>query len=352
LHLHNGLVTELATLISQHRGPETDEFQREIEGLAKLTNIAAPALHAIQMLYEINTLMVPIVNITWPWDKEDKGMYAMEASNWSPEHSQRPLLGPLRFGCTGIIATDKTDGTVYHARNLDFSFANYLQPMTYTGIFTKGGKEIFRAQTIAAYSSILTGMRKGSNGYTIEINTRFLDHWGGNKQMFQNLFTEKRPLSGWTKRKILENHDNYEDAVEAFSHTPYVATEYNIIAGVKKGVIIGRNPDGPAYTIPLEDKKYIIMTNFDYVYHDIREWFDPTGGKGLLHPRRQAAEKILKAADTLTPEVLFGTLTDFEVMAKDTIFQAIMNVEKGLWNVSLPNCAACGRSSPLASIVV
>eukprot|EP00729_Bicosta_minor_P008332 gene8332-25274_t len=27
-------------------------------------------------------------------------------------------LGP---GCTGIIATDKTDGTVNHARNLDFS---------------------------------------------------------------------------------------------------------------------------------------------------------------------------------------------------------------------------------------
>merc|ERR1712070_1119555 len=209
------------------------------------------------------------------------------------------------------------DGTVYHARNLDFSFAEYLQPLTYTGVFTKGGQEVFRAQTIAAYSAVLTGMRKGPNGYTIEINTRFGDHIGANVDLVENIFTKKAPLSGWTKRKILENHDNYEDAVEAFSHTPYVATEYNIIAGVKKGIIIGRNPDGPAYTIPLNKSKYIIMTNFDYIYHDIREWFDPTGGKGIGHPRRIAAEKILKAADILTPGVLFGALNDFEVMAKD-----------------------------------
>merc|ERR1719213_770385 len=142
---------------------------------------------------------------------------------------------PIRFGCTGIIATDKEDGTVYHGRNLDFSFAKYLQAMAYTGIFTKNGTEVFRAQTIAGYASILTGMRKGPNGYTIEINTRFPDHVGGNGEMWKNLFRTKKggnkaDLSGWTKRKILENLDNYEDAVEAFSITPYVGSEYNIVA--------------------------------------------------------------------------------------------------------------------------
>lgn len=352
MHLHNFVVTGLANKIAKARGPEPEEFMREIEGIAKATNIPVNAIHTIQMLYEINTLMVPIVNITWPWDAEDRGMYALEAKNWTTADEERPLLGPLRFGCTGIIATDPNDGSVYHARNLDFSFAKYLQALTYTGVFTKGGKEVFRAQTIAAYPSVLTGMRKGPNGYTIEINTRFLDHWGGNKQMFHNLFTEKRNLSGWSKRKILENVDNYEEAVDAFSTTPYVASEYNIIAGVKKGIIIGRNPDGPAYTIPLNKSKYIIMTNFDYVYHDIREWFDPTGGKGIFHPRRQAAQKILDAASAITPDVLFSTLNNFEVMAKDTIFQMIANPEKGLWNVSLPACTACGRSDSRAFVVV
>merc|ERR1712070_539519 len=247
-------------------------------------------------------------------------------------------------GCTGIIATSDEDGTVYHARNLDFSFAEYLQPMTYTGIFTKGGSEIFRAQTIAGYAAILTGMRKGPNGYAIEINTRFPDHWGGNSEMIKNVFTNKISLSGWTKRKILEEQDNYEDAVEALSTTPYCSTEYNIVSGVKKGTILGRGADGLAYQMPLieSDKKYIIMTNFDYNWGDIREMFDPTGGNGIFHPRRKPAQDLLDNADSITSELLFDVINDYAVMAKDTIFQVIMNVETGLWNASLPECTKCG----------
>jgi len=222
--------------------------------------------------------------------------------------------------------------------------------MTYTGIFTKGGSEIFRAQTIAGYAAILTGMRKGPNGYTIEINTRFPDHWGGNSEMIKNVLANKITPSGFTKRKILEEHDNYEDAVEAFSTTPYGATEYNIISGVKKGTILGRSADGLAYQMPLSEsgKKYIIMTNFDYNWGDIREIFDPTGGNGIFHPRRKPAQDLLDNADSITADLLFNVLTDHAVMAKDTIFQVIMDVETGLWNASLPNCTKCG--TPQSSI--
>merc|ERR1712070_1369493 len=218
------------------------------------------------------------------------------------------------------------------------------QPMTYTGIFTKGGSEIFRAQTMGGYTAVLTGMRKGPNGYTMEINTRFTDHVGGNSEMIKNVFTNKITPSGFLKRKILEDIDNYEDAVEAFSTTPYGATEYNIVAGVKKGTILARNPDGLAYQLPLSEssKKYIIMTNFDYIWHDVKEIFDPTGGKGIFHPRRKPAEALLDNADSMTPEVMWNVINDFEVMAKDTIFQVVMNVETGLWNASLPNCTECG----------
>merc|ERR1719291_1020034 len=266
---------------------------------------------------------------------------------------QEQLSGfPIRFGCTGIIAWDRQDSTVYHARNLDFSFAEYLQAMAYTGIFKKNGAEVFRAQTIAGYTAILTGMRKGANGFTVEINTRFANHLGANKLMFHNLFTEKRNFSGWTKRKIMENFDTYEGAVEAMSSIPYVATEYNIISGVKKGTILARDPGGLAYRLNLDKNKYIIMTNFDYIYHDIKEWFDPTGGYGIGHPRRVAAEKILNASNAITPDVLFGALNDFGVMANDTIFQALMNVQTGGWNVSLPACGACGRGSDSTAVVV
>ena len=68
---------------------------------------------------------------------------------------------------------------------------------------------------------------------------------------------------------------------------------------------------------------------------DVREWFDPTGGR-IGRPRRIVAQQQLNASNVLTPQVLFDTINHPGVIA-DTIFQAIINVEKGLWNVSQPD---------------
>jgi len=84
------------------------------------------------------------------------------------------------------------------------------------------------------------------------------------------------------------------------------------------------------------------MTNFDFFWKDVREYFDPTGTKpgGIFHPRRVLAQNILNATldagNALTPEVLFSTINAPGVLA-DTIFQAVINVEKGIWNVSQPD---------------
>lgn len=324
---NNTVVLHLAKKISDERGPENDELMGEIRGIAKVSGIPEYAIHAAQLLYELQTLMVPITNITWPWDME------------GADEAVVPELP--RFGCTGIIAKNEADGTVYHARNLDFSLAKYLQHMAYNAVFTRGGKEVYTAQMIAGYSAVLTGIKRGSNGYTIEINTRYGGKFGTNKELFKHLFTEKRPISGWVKRETLDNITDYEDAVQHLSTTPYAATEYNIISGVKKGVILARDPDGLAYKLELGDNRYIIMTNFDYVYHDIKEWFDPTCMKGIGHSRRKGAEKILDKSATLTPELLFSVLNDEGVIATDTIFQAIMNVERNQYNTSLPHCKEC-----------
>lgn len=334
-YANSSVVLDLAKQVSEHRGPENDELQGEINGIAKASGIPDFAIHAVQLLYELQTLMVPFNNITWPWG---------ESTAFNALMHQLDLVS--LFGCTGIVARNAEDGTVYHARNQDFSFAKYMQNMTYVGVYTKGGQTLFRAQQIAAYSAVLTGVRMGPNGYAIEQNTRYLDHKGGNSEMFKHLFTDKRITSGWTKRKVLETIDNFEDAVEAFSTTPYAATEYNIMSGVQKGTILARNPDGLAYTLDLsDDTPYIIMTNFDYVYHDKKEWLDPSGVKGIGHSRRVGAEKILNktlaAGGALTPELLYAVINDDGVMAKDTIFQAIINVEKGLWNATLPFCESC-----------
>ena len=137
---------------------------------------------------------------------------------------------------------------------------------------------------VAGSAGMVTGMRRGANGYAIERNTRYTDHFGGNGEMLKHLLSG-RTLNGWTLRKILETKPDYEGAVNALHTEPYASTEYAIISGVKKGTIISRNPDSVAYVQTLgqhnyqERDDYIIMTNFDFFWNDVREYFDPTGGQ-------------------------------------------------------------------------
>ena len=81
---------------------------------------------------------------------------------------------------------------------------------------------------------------------------------------------------------------------------------------------------------------YILVTNFDFFWHDLREWFDPTGGYSIGH-RRVEAQKLLNATKegSLTSEYLYEVISSKGVasgpdQSDGTIFQAIINVEKSL----------------------
>ena len=71
----------------------------------------------------------------------------------------------------------------------------------------------------------------------------------------------------------------------------------------------------------------------------MREYFDPTAGfpKTNKHVRRKTAQMALNASAAITRDVLFETINAPGVLA-DTIFQAVINVEHDVWNVSQP-CA-------------
>lgn len=171
--------------ITDVRGKETEEMQREIQGLSSASKLPLKFVQAIQALYELQTLMVPIVNFT---KMEEHGLLNFPNGTFENEipkafkilKEKIPWRGP---GCTGIIATDSTDGTVNHARNLDFTPVPFMTNLVYTvcfslcfytsfffffvnlvsfeqlitrsfrlpvqGIFKKGGKELFRSQMVA-----------------------------------------------------------------------------------------------------------------------------------------------------------------------------------------------------------
>jgi hypothetical protein len=117
-----------------------------------------------------------------------------------------------------------------------------------------------------------------------------------------------------------------------------------IVSGPKEGAILAKEANGKiAFKQTLEADKvrenaYIIITNFDFWDNDFRAFFDGTAGhKG--HPRRLVAIKHLEAQEALTEEILWETLNLDGVLAitsDSTIAQAVMNVEKGYFNVSGP----------------
>lgn len=258
------------------------------------------------------------------------------------------------LACTGIIAQD-SDGSVYHARNLDIgpgtrknqSFAHWYQNITFNGVFTKGGKEIFTGQMTAISPLVLTGIRRGPNGYSTEINTRWLDH--GVQAVMEHLFKEHREPSGWLVRKVMENNVNYEDAVQAMSNAKFASPLYILMSGVKKGVILAHDPDSLAYKLEFGKKRYIIMTNYDYISPtkhksstvNSKAWLDTVELNGFGQRQRLAADTIMNASKNVTAELLHQALNDKAVISSETIFQAIINVEKDMYKSTLPHCLDC-----------
>ncbi len=307
------------------RGPEPDSVMRgEIEGIVAATRLPAKFVQGVQSLYELQTLMVPIVNGSTRQDPLPRRYRALE--RW-------PLRGP---GCTGIVATNAADGTVVHARNMDLAPVNLFAPLVYEGVFTRNGSVVFRAEMVAGYVSLLTGYRPGA--YVVERNTRYPAHKGGNREMLDNLL-DGVPLSGWTLRRMIEDVSTYDEALaKVVESAHFVATEYVLMSGVRRGDIVARDPASVAHLSTLGPSAYVIVTNFDYWWHDVREYLDPTGGH-LGLPRRVAAERILNASLNaglaLTPELMNATISADGVLA-DTIFQAVADVEVGLWAIAQP----------------
>ena len=324
LFAHDAALTNALYAMVDARGPEPDSVMRgEIEGIVATTRLPAKFVQGVQALYELQTLMVPVVNGSSRQDPLPRRYRALE--RW-------PLRGP---GCTGIVARNNADGTVVHARNMDLAPVKLFAPLVYEGVFTRNGSVVFRAEMVAGYVSLLTGYRPGA--YVVERNTRYPAHKGGNREMLDNLL-DGVPLSGWTLRRMIESISTYDAAQAKVQSSPFVATEYVVMSGVRRGHIIARDPASVAHLSTLGQTAYVIVTNFDYWWHDVREYLDPTGGHVGL-PRRVAAQRILNASLNaglaLTPELMNATISADGVLA-DTIFQAVADVEVGLWAIAQP----------------
>ena len=119
---HDKPLREALYAVVDARGSEPEEMQREINGLASASKLPLKFVQGVQALYEIQTLMVPLVNFSHSAVSRG-GLPVANLSFAAPPlpaqfapFSALPYRGP---GCIGIVATNSEDGTVTHARNQD-----------------------------------------------------------------------------------------------------------------------------------------------------------------------------------------------------------------------------------------
>jgi len=109
--------------VVEKRGEENAEQQKEIEGIARVSKVDVRAMHALQMLYELDTLMPPV-------RRGNGNETSTSPLDSIPVDSPFAFIKDLKYlsdigfrgpGCMGIIAkATRDESTVWHARNLDF----------------------------------------------------------------------------------------------------------------------------------------------------------------------------------------------------------------------------------------
>jgi hypothetical protein len=73
--------------------------------------------------------------------------------------------------CTSIVARME-NGTIIHARNLDFDFPSIMNKLVYRAQIKKGGRIVAEAPAIAGYIGFYTGLRHDT--FTVSYNVRML----------------------------------------------------------------------------------------------------------------------------------------------------------------------------------
>ncbi|EFB28512.1 hypothetical protein PANDA_007807, partial [Ailuropoda melanoleuca] len=165
--------------------------------------------------------------------------------------------------CTSIVAQDSR-GHIYHGRNLDYPFGNFLRKLTVDVQFLKNGQVAFTGTTFIGYVGLWTG--QSPYKFTVSGDERDEGWWWEN--VIAALFQRHYPVS-WLIRATLSESENFEAAVYKLAKTPLIADVYYIVGGTspREGVVITRNRNGAADIWPLDPLNgawFRVETNYDH----------------------------------------------------------------------------------------
>ncbi len=143
--------------------------------------------------------------------------------------------------CTSIVAA-LPNGTMIHGRNLDYDFLSLLSSTHYMGVFTRGGKEVFRCTLYGGFIGVNTCFKSGK--FMVSLNQRTEDRNSSERGLAYNIQALQRGhiMDTWGLRLAFESQTTYADVVHFLSHVQLVAPVYYIVSGPGKfeGCVITR----------------------------------------------------------------------------------------------------------------
>ena len=219
--------------------------------------------------------------------------------------------------CTSIVA-ETINGTIYHGRNLDYSFTDLLRDMTITVDFQQGGKTVYTGTTFAGMVGLMTGQKP--HAYTITLDERDQGKWWMNA--YESLIAGTHGIASLHIRDAIADKEmDFESAVIYLADKPLIAPCYIIIGGTRprEGVVITRDRTAALdlWRLDAEHSRwYVVETNYDH-------WQPPPADDDRRDPAIKAMNETTRAG--LTPTSLFKVMSTPPVLNNRTAYTVVMS---------------------------
>lgn len=219
-----------------------------------LTLSFSPRLHALPYSLSLSLIAEPPPHPPHTTTTAGYTLFDIQAANLFYEYEPGHFLGSATTEaeaakvagwkwCTSIVA-QHTNGSIYHARNQDYSLPG-LTNITMDVIFKKGGRDLFVGTTFAGYLGAPTAMRF-DGGWSVNADSRFT---ASGVDPFAGVAAAKKggKAVGFMIRDAMENCATFAEAVAFFNTTETIGPSYYTMGGVARdeGAVFSRNRDGP-----------------------------------------------------------------------------------------------------------
>ena len=219
--------------------------------------------------------------------------------------------------CTSIVA-EVLNGTIFHGRNLDYSFSSSLRNMTIIVDFVQNGNVEYTGTTFAGFVGLMTGQKP--HGYTITLDERDQGKWWMNAM--EAIVAGTQGVAAFRIRDALANPEmTFEDAVRFLADEPLIAPCYIIIGGTKprEGVVITRDRIAALdlWRLDAENGRwYLVETNYDH-------WVPPPSDDNRRDPAINAMNNMTR--EKLGYNSLISVLSTPPVLNDGTTYTVFMS---------------------------